>query len=35
MEIKSAHPSFGVGTIDGGVVDSSLLGYDALSAGNI
>jgi hypothetical protein len=35
MQIKSAHTNFGVGTIGGGVVDSSLPGYNALSAGNI
>ena len=33
MQIKSAHASFGVVTFVGGVVDSSLLGYNALSAG--
>jgi len=33
MQIKSTHASFGVVTIDSGVVDSSLLGYNALSAG--
>jgi hypothetical protein len=33
MQIKSAHASFGVVTIGSGVVDSRLLGYNALSAG--
>jgi hypothetical protein len=33
MQIKSAHVSFGVVTIGSGVVDSSLLGYNALSVG--
>jgi hypothetical protein len=33
MQIKSAHVSFGVVTICSGVVDSSLMGYNAVSAG--
>jgi len=33
MQIKSAHASFRVVTIGSGVVDSSLLGYNAFSAG--
>jgi hypothetical protein len=33
LQIKSAHENFGVVTIGGGGVDSSLLGYNALSAG--
>ena len=35
MQIKSTHASFGVITIGGGVVDSSLLGYNVLSAGKL
>jgi hypothetical protein len=33
MQLKSAHANFVVGTIGGGVVDSSLLAYNAVSAG--
>lgn len=33
MQIKSAHANFGVVTIGSGVVDSSVAGYNALSAG--